>query len=409
MMPVQRKVHVVGELSPLEQVTISNRVTGTVTEVLFDVGDEVPPNTPEKKVPMLTIEPKRLRMGVLQGRQDLNEVLAKLGRKERVSDAVPIDEKHPVLDWAAVKIEETAPYRKAQSELETATKKYDRAKPLYDQKLMREFEFTDYENGVEVAKSNLQVAADEARSLIAQAQGLEAMIQVRQKDFEDCTIYAPGDIAADRTRITRYWVKERHVAAGEYLKEGTVLFVLAADEPIKLMARVPERELSRVALNDVLDFKVEAYGEREFQGFIKVINATIDPANRTFLVEARVNNVAGPNGVRLLRAGQFVQGDINVGKKDSEQALFVPVAAVTSFVGENKVFVVTKGADAGSDMVRQVPVELRQQVGDWVEVVAKDAKRPIKEGEQVAVDGVTKLVDNSPVSVTERAPAATEK
>jgi RND family efflux transporter MFP subunit len=407
LMPVQRKVHIVGELAPLETVTLSNRVTGTVTELKFDVGDEVPPSKAGEKVTMLSIEPKRFRMGVLQGRQDLNEVLAKLGRVERVSDTTPVDEKHPVLDWSAARIEDTAPYRKAQSEFDTATKKYAKAKPLYDQKLMREIEWGDYENAVEVAKSNLQVAADEARALIAQAQGLEAMLQIKQKDFDDATIYAPGDISGDRTPIKRYWVKERHVAAGEYLKEGTILFVLAADEPIKLMARVPERELSRVAAGDKIDFKVEAYPTRSFQGVIKVIDATVDPANRTFMVEGRVDNIpAGENGARLLRSGQFVQGDINVGRKDQEQVLFVPVASVTSFVGENKIFVV-EDAGAGKSKVRQVPIELEQQVGEWVEVHAKDPKRPIKAGNRVAVDGVSKLIDQSPVIVQEKVAATT--
>jgi membrane fusion protein (multidrug efflux system) len=405
MMPIQRKVHIVGELSPLETVTLSNRVTGTVNEVKFDVGDEVPPSKAGAKVTMLSIEPKRFRMGVLQGRQDLNEVLAKLGRAERVSETTPVDEKHPVLDWSAARIEDTAPYRKAQSEFDTATKKYAKAKPLYDQKLMREIEWGDYENAVEVAKSNLQVAADEARALIAQAQGLEAMLQIKQKDFDDATIYAPGDVSSDRTQIKRYWVKERHVAAGEYLKEGTVLYVLAADEPIKLMARVPERELSRVAVGDTIDFKVEAYPNKSFQGYIKVINATVDPANRTFTVEGRVDNVpAAENGIRMLRAGQFVQGDINVGQKDQEKVLFVPVASVTSFVGENKIFVVDDNGE-GKVKVRQVPVEIDQQVGEWVEVRAKDPKRPIKAGDKVAVDGVSKLIDQSPVVVQDKVAA----
>lgn len=62
------------------------------------------------------------------------------------------------------------------------------------------------------------------------------------------------------------------MAEGEYLKEGTVLFVLEADEPIKLMARVPERELSRVAVGDKVAFGIEAYPGTKFVGEINVID-----------------------------------------------------------------------------------------------------------------------------------------
>ena len=40
---IQRKVHVVGSLAPIEKVTLSNRVTGTVEKLHADLGSVVKP------------------------------------------------------------------------------------------------------------------------------------------------------------------------------------------------------------------------------------------------------------------------------------------------------------------------------------------------------------------------------
>ena len=373
---VQRSVHVVGALAAYEKAVISNRVTGTVAEIYKDVGDRVAPN--EK---LLLIGPRRFELAVEEAKQQLAETLARLGYA-----SIPEDEK----------IEETAPVRKAQTELETSRLKFEKAKPLYDQKVMREFEYTDIANGVKVAESNLQAARETSRALVAQARGLLTMIELKKKDLDDTVLLAPNGKAGDGTALSSYVVTARSTSQGEYLREGSTLFMLMADQLLKLQAHVPERYLAQIAVKNLVRFEIEAYPGRKFEGTITVIDPAVDPANRTFMIEATVDNAKGE-----LRPGSFVQGDILVRKEDG--VVLVPVRAIASFVGENRVYVVDGSGEKAKS--RQVNIEMGQQVGDWVEAIpSKSGTASVKAGDLVAVDGLTKLVDGAPVIVQDRKP-----
>jgi multidrug resistance efflux pump len=428
MIDMQRSVRVVGDLMPLESVTLSNRVTGTINQVNYDRGSEVPPFDPNNKKPMLTIEPKRYEMGLIQARQELNQVLAKLGRTERAVAGQVVNNANPVVNWSEVKVEETAPYKKAQSEFNNAEKKLKEAEPLHKQNLIHEFEFTDYINAYNVANSNRDVARNEAMALIAQAQGLEAVIQLRQKDFDDASIYPPGPEApdADRTKITRWWVTSRMVGAGEYLKEGTPLFVLEADDPLRLRARVPEQYLTNITVGNKVVFEVANLPDVEFTGEVRTIDPSVNPENRTFVVEALVKNaipqgVAVPPGVdpkHPLRSGQFVQGDVftKINGKELETVLAVPFDSIVTYIGESKVYVAGKPDENGVQKVRQVPIITGQQttVKDgnnskvWVEVNFKKPDVKFEAGDLIIVDGVTRVSEGSSITTREPGPKMTQ-
>jgi RND family efflux transporter MFP subunit len=343
------------------------------------MGDRVQPGAK-----LLEIVPRRFQFSLSESEAALSQTLARLGLKEI-----------PDRDFD---VNNTNPVKKALSELENAESKVKRQTPLYEKGMIKEFEYIDALSARKIAQSALDATRDEANALLEQARQNAAQIGIRQKDLADATIIAPDGSTpgVDSPKITSYAVSSRKVSTGEYLREGTVLFTLVADSTLKLQARVPERHLGSVARGAQVKFHIEAYPGQTFEGAVSRIDPAVDPANRTFLLEALVENEAKYGG--KLRPGSFVsQGEV-LTKKEAGR-IMVPLEAVTSFVGVMKVYVL-EGQENGGKRVRAVEVTTGQQEGPWIEIIQADGTaNPIKPGDLVVYEGTRKLVDGSLVRV----------
>ena len=363
--PLQRSVHVVGTLAGLETAVLSSRVPGAVTSVLVDMGQRVKPNQE-----LAEVDKRRYELALQEAQQNLKQTLAKLGISE--------------LPTKAFDVNQTAPVKKAQSNLDNAKQKADRATDLHSKQLMSEYEYFDITSAYRVAQSELQSARDEAQALLAQAQENAAQMAMRKKDLDDATIYAPDGHSPTGQSIDSYAISERNISAGEYLKEGSAAFKLVADHVLKLDARVPERYLSDVALKQDVAFRVAAYKDEVFHGALAVLDPAVDEASRSFMVEAYVDNTAG-----RLRPGTFIEGDILT--RQEPAVVMVPLDAIVSFAGVNKVFVVD------GDKVRKLDVHPGQQDGMWIEIDQK-----LSASQQVATSGQSKLFDGAPIRIVTR-------
>lgn len=383
-MDLQRSVRVVGSLVGLETTTISNRVTGIVSKVYVDRGARVKPNDK-----LLEIDPERFNLAQRVAEAVLGQTLARLGLTEVPPESFDVNQ--------------TAPVKKAQSDYDNAKMKLDRMLPLYEAKIVKEFEYLDMTTAFKSAESALEASRDEARALLAQARQNRTTVDLLTKDFRESTIVAPAGVTPDGTKIESYAVTDRRVSQGEYLREGTALFVLVADSMLKLQARVPERHLAEVKNGALLNFTVEAYPKERFVGKVHTIDPAIDPASRTFLIEALVDNTS--YGGRL-RPGSFVPGQVLT--QTEKDRVMVPQEAITSFVGVTKIFKLD-----GENRVKAVNVITGQEeiIKDekgretrWVEVVQGD----VKSGDRIALTGLTKLVDGSAVILESGRPASAE-
>jgi RND family efflux transporter MFP subunit len=379
---LQRSIRITGSLAGLETAAISNRVTGLVSKIYVDRGDRVKPN--EK---LLEIEPERFALAEKEAVASLQQTLARLGLKE-----VPGED---------FDVGQTAPVKKAQSEFDNANSKLERATPLYQSKVMKDFEYLDITSAYKTAESNLETSRDESRALLALARQNLTQIDLRKKDARDAVIVAPGGTTPDGMAIESYVVTDRKISAGEYLREGSALFTVMADGVLKLQARVPERYLSDIRKGAEVQFRVEAYPTEAFVGKVSTIDPAVDLASRTFLVEALVDNAS--YGLRL-RPGSFVPGEVLTRKEPNR--LVVPLDAVTSFVGVTKVYKIVDGKAKSVDVVTGQQVTLKDDAGKdapWLEIVKGD----LAPGDALATTGLTKLVDGSPVTADTGAAPAT--
>ncbi len=100
-------------------------------------------------------------------------------------------------------------------------------------------------------------------------------------------------------------VLERKTDVGERLGEGTVAFVVVQTAPLKLRFRVPERYLGAVATGAQVRASVDPYPGETFDGTVSVVVPALDPASRTFAVEALF-----PNRDGRLRPGLFARVEL---------------------------------------------------------------------------------------------------
>lgn len=103
-------------------------------------------------------------------------------------------------------------------------------------------------------------------------------------------------------------VMERRVDVGARLGDNTVAFVVMQTAPLKLRFRVPERYLSQVRRGQPVKATVDPYPGEAFEGRVAVVMQAVDPASRTFGVEAEFANRDG-----RLAPGLFARVELDLG------------------------------------------------------------------------------------------------
>jgi multidrug efflux pump subunit AcrA (membrane-fusion protein) len=157
-----------------------------------------------------------------------------------------------------------------------------------------------------------------------------------------------------------------------------VALVVDADEII-VRAEVPERYSGRASVGQPVRVRVEAYPGREFSGRLSRVSPVVDPATRSTVIEARLDNPAGK-----LRSGMFGEVTLITGSRSGVVA--VPRDALAD--GGPAVFVV----ENGKAFRREVETGLEGE--RFIEI-----RKGVQAGEQVVVFGIYGLKDGSPVEV----------
>jgi multidrug efflux system membrane fusion protein len=151
-------------------------------------------------------------------------------------------------------------------------------------------------------ESVAQAVYDRSRAQWEQADAAQrsavAALDMAKQRLADAVLVSPIDGV----------VAERRADVGERLSDNTIAFVLLQTAPLKLRFRVPERYLAQAQLGQAVKARVDPYPGQAFSGRIAVVGTSIDPATRTFLVEAEFANADGK-----LRPGLFARVEAALG------------------------------------------------------------------------------------------------
>ena len=366
---VQRSVDVTGTLFGDEEATVSAKVPGRIEQVLRDVGDRAASGEPLAQIDRTDYE-----LAVAQKQMAAQASLAKLGLTENPGDDFDLN-KVPTVE-------------RARLQSANAEAKLNRAQKLFEQKppLISEQDFADLKTAFDVARSNYDVELLTARSLLADARAARSDLQLESQRLRDTTVRAPEAISTTQSltkpATEQYAVATRLVSIGEYVREGTALFRLVADNPVKYRAQVPEKFLSQVKAGQPVRLQVAAYPDAWFDGAVSRISPQVDRTTRTFEVEMLI-----PNRDGKLHPGSFATGQILT--RTQANVTLVPIASLVTFAGVTKVFTVE------DNKAVERKIETGQRVGDNVEVVSG-----LSGAAPVVIDGRNRLATGTPVTVT---------
>jgi RND family efflux transporter MFP subunit len=349
---VARGTVVTGTLAAEDQVVLSFKVSGRLSEITVDLGSRV-----RKGQILAHLDPTDFRLRVRQAEAALQQARARLGLARDGTDDRVDPEHTPIV-------------RQAHAVLDEARRSRDRMAELWERQLIARSELDATVANLQVAEGRYQDAIEEVRNRQAVLAERRSELAIARQQLLDSELQAPLDGA----------VRQRQASAGEYLAAGSPVVTLVRTHPLRLRLAVPERVAASVRVGQPVNVKVEK-DPTVYRGQVARLSPAINDEDRTLLVEAEV-----PNEYGRLRPGAFAEAEIITESED--RAVFVPIASIVTFAGVERVLTVHDG------MSVEKRIQTGRRIGDRVEIV--EGIRP----EELVVVEPGNLVGGQPVTVS---------
>ncbi|MBN2275914.1 MAG: efflux RND transporter periplasmic adaptor subunit [Bacteroidales bacterium] len=174
-------------------------------------------------------------------------------------------------------------------------------------------------------------------------------------------------------------VTMRHVAMGDYTKEGNALFQVVDLTHLWVMFEAYESDLPWLKKGDKAEFTVQSLPGETFNGKVTYIDPFLDSKTRIAYVRVEVNNPK-----LALKPEMFANGIIHPGTSGNQKDLLIPKTSVLWTGKRAVVYVKVPGREHASFLYREIV--LGPEAGDLYVV-----KEGLSEGEEIAVNGVFKI------------------
>lgn len=239
--------------------------------------------------------------------------------------------------------------------------------------------YSDLASHDAVAKQTLDHAKADLRAARMQVAAAEANVRNVQTNLRYSVLYAPFNCTIGISSVKM----GSAVVAGQ-----TLLNTISSDDPIGVDCSVDEKDIGRFAellrrspldQDSIFTIVMPDQSIDPSPGRLSFIDRAVDPQTGTIRIR-----VIFPNTDNILRPGMTC--DLRV-KSNSSNSLLIPHKAVIEQMGEYFVFVVH------GNTVSQQGVHLGMIINNLV--VVKDG---LREGEQIVIDGMQKLRDNSTIA-----------
>ena len=341
-----RMLRVNGPLVADQQSDVTGVVPGRVTAVLVERGDVV-----AEGAPLVRLRDVDYRLQAAGANAALQQAQARLG----ITDA-----------RAPVRPEDTAEVRSAIANRELADESLRRAEQLSQTGAMSQAELDRARATATAAREQYNSALNGMRGAAVALTQARVALQQAGTAVRESIVRAPfaGEIA------------ERFVDVGEYVAPQMRIVSLVKTDPLRMEMPVPQEQVGAIQRGQTVEIRVDTFPDRVFTGTVRYISAAVRTETRSMTVEATVPNADG-----TLRPGMFATASIDLG--GTREGVSVPVAAVLSEAGVNRVFVVRQD---GTIEERVISVATR----DAESVVVAEG---VRAGERVAVETLDRLAD----------------
>lgn len=334
-----RTVGVSGTLAADEQVILSLKVPGRLSELKVDLGTRV-----RRSQLVARLDPTDYRLRVEQAVAMLQQARVRLGLSPEGTDERVDAERTPLV-------------RQARAVLEEARLTRERFAKLLEGQFIAKAQLDTAVANEQVAEGRYQDALEEIRNRQALLVQRRTELELARQALADTELFAPAD----------GMIRERRTSIGEYLAAGAPVATLVKIHPLRLQLAVPERAAADLRVGQ--EVRVSVDGDAAVhRGRIVRLSPSIQEQNRTLTIEAEVPNQAG-----ALRPGAFSRAEIVVAA--DQPAIFVPTSSIVVFAGIEKVLTIREG----KAQERRVVTGRREK--DRVEIV-----EGLKVGEPVVVE-----------------------
>lgn len=224
-----------------------------------------------------------------------------------------------------------------------------------------------------VSESDLDQAASQLEQALARVDDIQAQLEKK-------TIKAPFS--------GRLGILE--VDIGQYLSPGDPLVTLQTLDPISVDFSVPQQELARIAVDQPVVVRADAFEGQPFRGHITAISPKVNTQTRSVAVRGRLVN---PDG--LLRPGMFVDTAVELPREDN--VITLPQTAITYNPYGDSVFLISEQQTDSGDpalVVERKFVKSGATRGDQVQIL-----KGVSEGDRVVTSGQLKLRNGSKVTI----------
>jgi membrane fusion protein (multidrug efflux system) len=368
--PIVRFIRVTGTLAAEEQADVAAEVQGRVVATPVERGSRVTEGSD-----LIRIAPAEAAAQAAEAEANAAQLEGRLG----LADGAPFD-----LD----RVPEVA---NARATLTLAQGDYDRAKMLFDKKLLSQAEFDQRSAQAEVTRRQYDIARNGAVQQYQALLGARARVSLARKALADTVVRAPFAGV----------VGERLVSVGDYVTRGMKVVSVLRTNPLRLQLTVPQQDSLEVGVGRSVSLLVDTAPGKVFTGQVRYVSPALQADSRTLVVEAVVPN---PDG--SLKPGTFATAQIE--QRSPTPGVVVPAAAVRTVAGTARVYVVagdrveerlvtmaqTTAQNSGSTGASTGASSEGGTGGNVVEITSGLAA-----GEQVATTNVAQLTDGARVAV----------
>lgn len=300
-------VYASGKLFPATEVEISSNVSGTIVELLVEVGQNV------KEGQLLAkIDPEALASIVERAEATSNSARAQLDNIKAQKEQLEV-------------------------QLRNAKIIMDRNRQLLSDGVISKAEYEVSETNYKSIEANIQAVEKSILSARYNVQSTDATVKEQKKNLSQTYIYAP--MSGVVTKINK---KKGEQVVGTIQMAGTPIMNIANLNSIEVRVDVNERDILNVSMGDTADIELDAYPGRKFWGLVTRIANTANNLSAIQLTSDQVTNFE----VRVLmsqssykdlqisddkppfRAG--LSASVEVRTNTLNNILTVPIASVTA-------------------------------------------------------------------------------
>lgn len=174
-------------------------------------------------------------------------------------------------------------------------------------------------------------------------------------------------------------VMMRHVAIGDYIKEGMPLFKVVNLKQVWAMFDAYESDLPWIKLGDKIDFTIQAVPGKTFSSKVSFIDPFINGKTRVTKVRLEISN---PD--LILKPEMFTDGILESQIAEAKNKIIVPKSAILWTGKRAVVYIKVQDRESPSFLYREVV--LGPEAGAFYVI-----SEGLAEGEEIAVNGVFKI------------------